>query len=280
MAYNPAGRPGRFSPSNPAPAYRTQGQPNIPANYTNPDPFSLARQVGNVQNQGSLDFQNALNQQGIAPQLQIQNQQGVPDYGTGQFQGFTQVPGGGGGAPGGGSQIPGGSLMPDIPDYLGQAGDLFNNFQPNDIGNTPDFSNMFSHYQDMYNNIGPQIPVNDVVSGQQQNQMLNSAIGANAAQRQTGMRDARRDMGARGFTSESPAMQATSNRLGLNEALANTQARVDIPIQAAQQNAQHRLQAMQANQGQRAQDIQNFIGLENAQTNRISPLLSALVGLV
>lgn len=171
-------------------------------------------------------------------------------------------------------------LFPNVPDYLGQMGGLNNNFQPFDFGNSPDLSNMFGHYQKMYDQIGPQIPVNDVVSGQQQQQMLNSAIGANAAQRQTGMRDAMNNLGGRGFSSESPALQATSNRLGLNEALANTQARVDIPMQAARQNADYRLQAMQANMGQRNQDLQNFVGLENAQTNRISPLLSALVGLV
>lgn len=170
--------------------------------------------------------------------------------------------------------------MPEIPDYLGQAADRFNNFQAVGLGNTPDFSNMFGHYAEMYGKIGPQIPVNDLISGQQQNQMLNSAIGANANQRQSALRDAQANMGARGFTNESPALQATSNRLGLNEALANTQARVDIPIQTAQANAAHRLQSMQANMAQRGQDIQNFIGLENAQTNRISPLLSSLVGLV
>lgn len=191
----------------------------------------------------------------------------------------------------GGSQVPnvgllgdtsgtGDPLMPQVPNYLGQAGAQFNNFQPIGLGNTPDFSGMFDHYAPMYNQIGPQIPVNDVISGQQQNQLLNSAIGANRAQRQSSMRDAIENFGSRGFSSDSPALQATSNRLGLNEALANTQARTDIPIQTARQNADYRLAAMQANLGQRNQDIQNFIGLENAQTGRISPLLSALVGLV
>lgn len=173
-------------------------------------------------------------------------------------------------------------LMPDIPDYLGQAANTFNNFQPVGLGNTPDFSNMFGHYGPMYQRAmnGPQIPVNDLISGQQRDQMLNSAIGANANQRQSSMRDAQANLGSRGFTNESPALQATSNRLGLNEALANTQARVDIPLQTARMNADHRLQSMQANLGQRNADVQNFTALENAQTGRISPLLSALVGLV
>lgn len=170
---------------------------------------------------------------------------------------------------------------PQIPDYLGQMGQQFNNFQPMDLGaNLSNLGNQFAGYQKMYDQIGPQIPVEDVISPQMQSQMLNSAIGANRAQRDTGMRDATQNFGARGFTSESPALQATSNRLGLNEALANTQARTDIPMQTARQNADYRLQAMQANMGQRNQDLQNFIGLENAKTGRISPLLSALVNLV
>jgi hypothetical protein len=177
---------------------------------------------------------------------------------------------------------PGQSLMPDIPDYLGQAAGRFNNFQPTSLGETPDFSNMFGHYQSMYDQIGkgPQISMNDPISGQMQNQMLNSAIGGNANQRQSAMQDAVTRMGSRGFTSESPALQATNNRLGLNEALANTQARVDIPMRAARENADYRLGASQANLGQRNADFQNFATLENAQTNRLSPLLQSLVGLV
>lgn len=175
-------------------------------------------------------------------------------------------------------------LMPQgLPDYIGQAGNLFNNFQPYNLGNTPDLSGAMSGFDSLRQRAaqpGPQIPVGDVITGQQQNQMLNSAIGANANQRQSAMRDAMQNFGSRGFTSESPALQGTSNRLGLNEALANTQARVDIPMRAAQTNAAHRLQAMQANQAQRSSDIQNMLGVENAATGRISPLLSSLVAMV
>jgi hypothetical protein len=172
-------------------------------------------------------------------------------------------------------------LFPNVPDYLGQAGAKFNNFQPTNLGQA-DLSNAFSGFDAFQSQLGqgPQIRVDDIISGQQQNQMLNSAIGANSAQRQTAERDAMSSLGGRGFTSESPALQATKNRLGLNEALANTQARVDIPMQANRQNADYRLQATQANLGQRNADVQNFVGMENAKTGRISPLLSALVGLV
>lgn len=174
-------------------------------------------------------------------------------------------------------------LMPQgLPDYIGQAGDLFNNYQPYDIGQTPNLGGAFDSFQMGQDRLfnSPQVPLNPLITGQQQNQMLNSAIGANAAQRATGVRDATRSLGGRGFTSESPALQATKNRLGLNEALANTQARVDIPMQVSRQNAEHQFRQLGENRANRQADWQNYLGLENARTGRIGPLMSALVGLV
>lgn len=173
-------------------------------------------------------------------------------------------------------------LMPQIPDYLSQVGQKFNDFQPLNLGNTPDFSNIFSGIDAFQQKMGSPTPIStgDVISPQQLDQMMNSGLGSNINQEQSALRDAVTQMGNRGFTSESPALQATANRLGLNRAIADTQLRVDLPLRVARENADHRLQAEALNQNQRSQEFQNFTALEDARTGRLSPLLGALIGLV
>lgn len=127
--------------------------------------------------------------------------------------------------------------------------------------------------------IGPRIPTGDVLNGQQTQQLINDAIGGNIATQQGGLRDAANRFAGRGVSAGSPAMEGVANRLNLNTILGNTQARTQIPIDVAQLNAQHSIEAMGENAKQRGLDIGAFTSLSNANTNALTPLLSALVSL-
>lgn len=126
----------------------------------------------------------------------------------------------------------------------------------------------------------PQIPVTPFLSDQQGNQLLNQALGANASQHAGAIQRGRESLASRGFSSNSPALQSISAQADMNRALADTAARTNIPISVARQNADYMLQAMGENARQRGLDISTYTALQNAQTGLLSPLLSALVGVI
>lgn len=142
----------------------------------------------------------------------------------------------------------------------------------------------FGPLQDFLDNQGwgPfNLSLGPVISPYQQQQMINQAIGGNATQYETGRQQAVDQLSANGFSAESPALQAVNNRLGLNQAIANTQARTQIPIDVARTNAEYGLGAANAyNQNLNAL-LGGAIGYQNAQTgyaNSRNSLLGILLG--
>ena len=124
-----------------------------------------------------------------------------------------------------------------------------------------------------------QISTGPVISDQQQNQMLNSALGANAQSANQAMRNAQTSFGSRGWSPSSPALRSYQNRIGMNQMLADTQARMQIPMQAAKTNADYSLQAQQGNLAAGNQRLGALSGYYSSQSNMLSPILSALVSM-
>jgi hypothetical protein len=108
-----------------------------------------------------------------------------------------------------------------------------------------------------------------LISSQQQDQMLNSAMAGNAQTAASSMNRARQSLGARGWAPTSPALGAMQQRTDFNRMNADTTARTQIPLQVAQANAQYGLQ-----QGQQGLDWYK------ARTGSIAPLIGALGSLV
>lgn len=124
-----------------------------------------------------------------------------------------------------------------------------------------------------------QIGMGPVISGQQQNQMLNSALAGNAQSAAGAMQNAQTSFGSRGWAPTSPALRSYQNRIGMNQMLADTQARTQIPMQAAQTNANYALQAQQGNLAAQNQRLGALSSYYNSQSNMMSPILSALVSM-
>jgi hypothetical protein len=116
-------------------------------------------------------------------------------------------------------------------------------------------------------NFGGGLP--NLISGQQQDQMLNNAFAGNAQTAATQMRNAQSGFGGRGWSPTSPALRSFGNRVAYNQMGADTQARTQIPLQVAQTNGNYGLQAGQLGVSQ-----------YNARTGAIAPLLGSLASLV
>lgn len=124
-----------------------------------------------------------------------------------------------------------------------------------------------------------QISTGPLVSDRQQSQMLNSALAGNAQAAAQATRNAQTSFGARGWSPSSPALRSYQNRIGMNQMLADTQARTQIPLQAAKTNADYSLQAQQGNLAAQNQRLGALSGFYNSQSNMLSPILSALVSM-
>lgn len=125
-----------------------------------------------------------------------------------------------------------------------------------------------------------QIPLDPIFTDDMINQMMNQAIGANETQYATDMENARQQFGSSGFSTSSPALRGMEGRFDLNRALANTQARSSIPMQAAQANASHQISVLSELARQRGLDISTYTALVNAQNGLLSPLLGMFTGLI
>lgn len=126
----------------------------------------------------------------------------------------------------------------------------------------------------------PQIPVENIITARQQQQLLNNALAQNTTAYQSQLQQARESMAGRGLAPTSPAMQDINARAALNRSLADVAAMTNIPISTQQANAEYMLQALMENAKQRGLDISTFSALINAQTGLLSPLLGAIVGVL
>jgi len=181
---------------------------------------------------------------------------------------------GGSGSGGSGSGGSGGFEWPDFEDIFG---DLFPNGTPTIPGGGTG-GGTGGAGGGLTNVMTPQIPLDPIFTPDMIRQMTNRAVGGNETTYATEMENARRGFGNSGFSTNSPALRDVGNRLDLNRQIANTQARTQVPIQAAQANASHILQSLAENAKQRGLDISVYTALVNAQNGMLSPLFGLLGG--
>ncbi len=126
----------------------------------------------------------------------------------------------------------------------------------------------------------PEINADNIYSDQQIQQQVNSQRASNDAATAGAQRRIGQQMAARGYGTNSPL--AMELGLGLqNQNLAqNTANERDLRYQAAQGNAQQKLSAQTAREGQFASRQQEDIERNRIQSGRYNALLSALSGLV
>lgn len=156
-----------------------------------------------------------------------------------------------------------------------------------------DFSNMFdfSWLEEQWNQFPElnttNIGVAPILGTQAQEQLINQATNANIRDSQSAQRDAMERMGARGFGTNSPLLEAFNQRNDLNTLMANTQARTNVPIDVARMNAEHMLNAQVANNqallGQsqaRSAYANSLASIARARTDTFSPILQAFMQLM
>lgn len=102
--------------------------------------------------------------------------------------------------------------------------------------------------------------IQPVITGQQQQQLINQATANNARQAATAKNNALENMTARGFSSGSGALGATNNQIDAARMMADTNAYSQIPLGAQQQNTAAAMQQM----GMNLQGQQNAISGYNA----------------
>jgi hypothetical protein len=111
-----------------------------------------------------------------------------------------------------------------------------------------------------------------VITQQQQNQLLNQAYSQNARELAGGVIGQTEEAAARGLAQGSGVNQGAMNRLNLNRMMADTTASVQIPLQAAQMNAQQALEGGRLDAQNRGLSIDAFGRYSDAQRNRDNAL--------
>lgn len=124
----------------------------------------------------------------------------------------------------------------------------------------------------------PTISTGPVYSQQQQDQLINQAIGQNAMQADTQARNVMNRVGASGFAAGgSPAAQAMQNQTRVAQMQADNAARTGIPLQLAQTNAQHLLNSQQAAEGQYSNRMNERLTGQGQQLGFLSNLMGSLL---
>jgi hypothetical protein len=111
-----------------------------------------------------------------------------------------------------------------------------------------------------------------VITQQQQNQLLNQAYSQNARELAGGVIGQTEEAAARGLAQGSGVNQGAMNRLNLNRMMADTMASTQIPLQAAQMNAQQALEGGRLDAENRGLSIDAFGRYSDAQRNRENAL--------
>lgn len=122
----------------------------------------------------------------------------------------------------------------------------------------------------------------DVVTQPMQNQMVNQALSQNARNYASQVGNAQRQMAGRGWNPRGPGMQYHNQiqNAQYNKSVADMQARTQVPMQAAQTNAQYRLGAAGANTANRSSYWNAYSQQQGNRSSQLATLLNALTGLV
>lgn len=124
----------------------------------------------------------------------------------------------------------------------------------------------------------PMINAGPVYNQEQQQQLINQAIGQNAMQQGTANQQAINHLNAGGFAGAgSPKAMALQNQNAAARMMADTQARTSIPLQIADKNAQHMLEAQRAQEQQYANRQNERLTGQGQQFGFMSNLMNSLL---
>lgn len=124
----------------------------------------------------------------------------------------------------------------------------------------------------------PMINAGPVYNAEQQSQLINQAIGQNAMQQGTANQQAINHLNAGGFAGAgSPKAMALQNQNAAARMMADTNARTSIPLQLADKNAQHLLDAQRAQEQQYANRQNERLTGQGQQFGFMGNLLNSLL---
>lgn len=128
----------------------------------------------------------------------------------------------------------------------------------------------------------PAVQSGDVITQQMQNQMINQAQSQNAKNYAGATAQAQSQLAGRGWNPRGPGMQYNNQmqNAAYNKSVADTQAYYQVPMQAAQANAQYKLGAAGANTANNSAYWNAYTQQQGQKNNQLGTLLGALTGLV
>lgn len=125
-------------------------------------------------------------------------------------------------------------------------------------------------------NIAQTLPLSPTINPLQERQLINQAVSANEADYGRAILDAREGLGNRGWSPNSPAISDFIGRADLNRAMANTQARTNIPIDIAKMNRENLIAQLQANTGAAGVNVGAYSAQNRARTDYLDALMRLL----